>query len=108
MWAAGLFGLTPKQIARGVRACLLGLATDDGWPPSVPQFRELCFNLPTPAKVKAELLARDGKRTPFGLLVGQHLDAFRWRTAEARVADKMLEDAYNAVSYTHLRAHETN
>ena len=94
MWAAGLFGLTPKQIARGVRACMLGTATTDGWPPTLPQFRELCLQLPSISEVRAELLSRDGKRSSFGLLVSQKLDVYRWRQAEEQTGERMLKEAY--------------
>lgn len=38
-WGSGLAGLTGQQIANGLHACL---DREDKWPPSLPEFRQLC------------------------------------------------------------------
>lgn len=39
-WQRGLAGVTPAQIADGLRACL---ERDDPWPPTLPEFRKMCL-----------------------------------------------------------------
>jgi len=98
VWGEGLLGLTKGQILRvGVGACRDGHGPADGWPPTLPQFRELCLGLPTIAEVRAELAQRDGQRTPFGLLVSRKMtDPWAYRQADARTAERMLGEAYAA------------
>ena len=43
-WVRGLSDMEPDDIAKGLEACL---TNGDGWPPSLPEFRQLC----RPAKV---------------------------------------------------------
>ena len=38
-WAKALSGFGPDDLARGLRACL---DRNDGWPPTLPEFRALC------------------------------------------------------------------
>ena len=38
-WQAGLSGVTPQQVADGLRGCL---SRTDPWPPTLPEFLELC------------------------------------------------------------------
>jgi hypothetical protein len=92
-WAKGLADLRPEQLADGIRACLKAA---DGWPPSLPEFRAMCFAIPALHAMRCELSSRDAKRTRFGLLVWQHLDSYRWRHADAREADRILREAYEA------------
>lgn len=92
-WAKGLADIHPGQLAVGIRACVKAA---DGWPPSLPEFRALCLSIPALHAVRGELLSRGSERTPFGLLVWQHLDTYRWRHADAREADRILREAYDA------------
>ncbi len=96
VWGEGMIGLTPRQIRTGAAACRDGHGPADGWPPTLPQFRELCLGLPPLAEVRAELADRDGERTPFGLLVARSLDMWAYRQADARTAERMLGEAYAA------------
>ena len=43
-WVDGLGDMAPQEIANGLQACLVN---GDPWPPSLPEFRQLC----RPAKV---------------------------------------------------------
>ena len=38
-WVDGLRDIEPLEIAKGLEGCLLN---GDGWPPSLPEFRQLC------------------------------------------------------------------
>lgn len=42
-WARGLSGFSVEQIANGVSACIAGAFA---WPPTLPEFRELCLTVP--------------------------------------------------------------
>ena len=44
-WLKGLSDKEPEDIARGLAACL---QREDAWPPSLPEFRELCKKPITP------------------------------------------------------------
>ena len=91
-WAKGLADLGPEQLADGIRSCIKAA---DAWPPSLPEFRAMCLKIPSLQSVRSELSSRDAKRTQFAVLVWQHLDAHRWRHADARDSDRMLREAYD-------------
>jgi hypothetical protein len=96
-WAVGLATMTLDQIKRGIDACNDGHGPEDGWPPTLPQFRELCLGLPTVAEIRAEIAKRDGERSPFGLLVSRKMtDPWAYRQADARTSERMLAEAYAA------------
>lgn len=42
-WAKGLGDMTVDQIKRGVEACIAGA---HAWPPTLPEFRDLCLTIP--------------------------------------------------------------
>lgn len=97
-WAIGLADLTIVQIGAAVDACRRGLATSDGWPPTLPEFRALALGIPAFDAIRAELLSRDSsQRSPFAIAVGRHLDLWAWRRADADRADRMLRAAYERV-----------
>ena len=55
-WAKALGGFTGEDLARGLRACL---DRNDGWPPSLPEFRALCREpIPAPIPLCHRLLPR--------------------------------------------------
>lgn len=88
-WAKGLGGILPRQLADGLRNCL---ASADPWPPTLPEFRAMCLNVPTLAQVRLEL--RGGDHSPFTRAVWANLDGYRFRQSSADAADRMLRDAY--------------
>lgn len=90
-WATGLAGLTGAQVSDGLRRCL---THGDGWPPTLPEFRRLCLGIPDIAAVRRELRDRDSRRSPFTLLAWSFLDAYAWRCASSRDAERMLVEAY--------------
>lgn len=92
-WAKGLAGLTGSHIAVGVESALMSA---DEWPPTLPAFRAMCFAIPAFAAVRAEVNAKDSRRSPFAMLTWEHLDRHRYRTADADKADRLLREAYEA------------
>jgi hypothetical protein len=97
-WGRMLADLTPEQFARGLEACGAG---SDGWPPSLPEFRGMCFGIPLLAQVRLELRPGAPDVSPFTRLVYLHLDPWALRHADARDAERMVRDAYG-LAYDHV------
>jgi hypothetical protein len=92
-WARGLAGVAEAKIGSGLNAALMSA---DGWPPSLPAFRALCFGIPSLATVKHELATK--QRSPFVVQVWRYLDSYRFSRANQDDADRMLSDAYYLAS----------
>lgn len=90
-WAKGLAGLSVEQIATGVDAAV---SSTEGWPPTLPEFRAMCFNIPSLAYVRSELSDKHARRTPFVRLVFSKMDGYRFARADVEAADRMLREAY--------------
>lgn len=92
-WAKGLAGLDRSDVARGVEACISGALS---WPPTLPEFRELCLGIPTAANVRVTFsqLRGDAPVDPFARLVWSYIDGFAFRNASREQADRMVSDAY--------------
>lgn len=92
-WAKGLEKLTPAQLAHGLTTAI---ASADGWPPTLPEFRSMCLGIPTFAAVKHELrTSKDtGRRSPFLRQVWSFIDGYMLARADHDKADRMLRDAY--------------
>lgn len=102
-WARGLSGLAPAQIASGLDSVL---ASADEWPPTLPQFRAMCFGIPALAAVRAEIEAKDTRRSPFTRWVMSNIrDVYRFRTDGSR-AERMLAEAYAAAREHVMRGGE--
>lgn len=91
-WASALSGITPQQIADGLRACV---AEGDEWPPAAPRFRAMCLGIPSYATVKLESTRPGEQRSRFTRSVWLKVDSYAHRHASVRDADKMLKDAYD-------------
>jgi hypothetical protein len=90
-WSQGLAGLEPDQIAAGMRACV---ASAEGWPMNLPEFRAACVAAPSLAEVRQALREDFATFEPFTLAVYRRLDFWNYRRADARTADKILSEAY--------------
>lgn len=90
-WAKGLVGITPQQLARGLEACI---TRADPWPPTLPEFRALCLGIPTLLQVREDLARQGEQRMPFTRLVWSRLDAWAYRHADGREAERLLREAY--------------
>ena len=89
-WAKGLAGITPVQLADGLKACL---TSAEPWPTTLPEFRSMCLGIPSLLSVRREIYGK-GDRTPFAILVWQKLDSYRLKTVSAKEADAMIKEAY--------------
>ena len=96
-WQRGLAGVPESAIAAGLQAALMG---SDGWPPTLPTFRSMCFDIPMMSIVRRELTCGDGQLSPFSMQVVTFLDHYRWKRSDEDKADRLLLDAYTeAVAY---------
>lgn len=86
-WAKGLAGVSPAQLAEGLKA---SIASADPWPPTLPDFRARCLGIPPLASVRLDA----DKASPFTRLVWQHMDGHRYRQSSADQADRLLREAY--------------
>lgn len=94
-WLEGLAGVTQHQVAAGIRALRRGEGPRDGWPPTLPQFRELCLGVPSLAEAKARIGVAARDRSAFDRLVWHYLDAYRFRRADQESAERLIRDAYD-------------
>jgi hypothetical protein len=92
-WAAGLGDLSPEQLATGLRGCM---RSADGWPPSMQEFRALCFALPTFGEVVRQLRPGSPEASPFVRLIWTMLDGYALRNADARTERQMMKEAYES------------
>lgn len=90
-WAEAIKGLRPSQLAAGMRAVR---SSGSGWPPTAPEFRAMCMDLPSLIEVQRELAGAEPV-TPFGRMVWMYVDAWRYRHADAATAQRMIEQAYS-------------
>ncbi len=88
-WAKGLAGISPEQIAFGLKACLVSA---EPWPPTLPEFRAMCLGIPSLPWVKRAILAKD--RSPFCRVVWQHIDGYLFGHADHKTAERMIVEAY--------------
>jgi len=90
LWGEGLEGLDETQIKTGIQACF---KLTDEWPPSLPQFRKLCLDIPPLMQVKQDM--RQSHRPPFTQFVMGFLDHWNYRQADQYHAEKLLRQAYD-------------
>ena len=102
-WAKGLAGISPQQLAAGIGACI---ASAQPWPPTLPEFRQMCLGIPSLAAVRAELQRQGSQFSAFARLVWQQIDAYRFRHAPAEKADRLIAEAYAAASEHVMRGGE--
>jgi len=88
-WATALAGVTPSQVAHGMREAL---AAGGEFPPSAPRFRAMCFGIPSFAQTRLAVAAKEC--SPFVRQVWSNLDTYRFSRADQSHADRMLKDAY--------------
>ena len=94
-WQRGLTGISESAIAKGLQAAL---TSADGWPPTLPAFRALCFDIPAFSVVRREACGIN--RSGFTTVALSFLDLYRWKHTDQDKADRLLKEAYEeAVIY---------
>lgn len=101
LWAKGLAGFDRVTVIAALQRHIKG---GDEWPPTLPGLRSLCFNIPTFATVRSELIG--AKHGPFARLVWSYIDAHRFRTADTVTSERILREAYDAAREHVMRGGE--
>lgn len=91
VWNDGLTGLTLPQIAEAVKH-YKNRSIADAWPPSLPEFRQVAYGLPSLAEARHAL--RTGTATPFTKAMWRFIDGYRYKQASYDAADRMAAEAY--------------
>lgn len=93
--------MTGQQIAAGLTSCM---TRADPWPPSLPEFRLMCMQVPTLAQVRRDLRENAIENfSAFTLSVYRRLDVFLYRRADVKYAEAMLRDAFEEATTALLR-----
>jgi hypothetical protein len=87
-WTRGLRGVTEAQVADALEQCIVSA---DPWPPTLPEFRAMCFGIPSMAEV---LDGIDSPNTAFNRLVWRNMDKYRYSRAPHEEARRLVRDAY--------------
>lgn len=101
-WQRGLTGIPESSIADGLQAALMSA---DGWPPTLPAFRALCFDIPAFSVVRREVSSSmitdfQASRSGFTKITLSRLDTYRWKRMDQDKGDRLLREAYDeAVQY---------
>lgn len=100
-WARYLTGLTGKQIANGLAR--LDTVDNNGWPPSAPQFRQLCQQVPgLPTEAEAWEQALRGEYSHQAVKVAAEATG-TFDLKSAKLNDKGLRERFNR-NYAIVRA----
>lgn len=100
-WSEALAGLTAADLREGFAA---DERRADHWPPSAPEFAALCRGIPPLALVRFQLRKFGPSHSRFTRLVWTFIDAFAFTRADARLADKLLSEAYELARDHVMRA----
>lgn len=98
-WGEVIRGLTPRELSTGMQAIR---TSGREWPPTAPEFRALCMAIPSMVEVQRELAGAEPV-SPFGRLVWQFLDQWRYRHASTDAALRMQQQAYELAVARTLR-----
>jgi hypothetical protein len=102
-WQAGLSGVSFEQIRHGLEALML---SGEGWPPSLPAFRELCLkstsgapDLSEAVRLLANASSREGSLVdryghPLVLAIAREVDMYAMRTASTDRAFRLVGPVY--------------
>lgn len=101
-WQRGLAGVSDQSIGKGISACIVAA---DPWPPTLPQFRGMCLDVPTLAAARAEF---SDQSTNFAIAMKSSIDSWAFRHATAEQANRMIRDAYEVVREEVMRNGETD
>ena len=104
VWGAVLNRLTEKQIRRGLRAC----AIQDGFPPSVGEFRRLAVGLPSLDECTSRVMANEFDTDQLTYGICQRLGTSTRRNMAKRDLESAVRREYRAIYADHLSRAEGN
>lgn len=55
IWAKALSGVTGREIAHGMKLCTTRTGSQAAWPPSAPEFRDMCVSARTDASIPDQI-----------------------------------------------------
>lgn len=94
-WASVLGGLNGQQIANGLGVLVERARTDEGWPPSAPEFRAMCLHVPgLPSAVAAWHQALEARYTHDAVKVAAKLTGV-FDLQSARLNDRGLQQIFD-------------
>jgi len=94
-WASVLGGLNGQQIANGLGVLVERAGTDEGWPPSAPEFRAMCLHVPgLPSAVAAWHQALEGRYEHEAVRVAAKLTGI-YELRQARLNDRSLQQIFD-------------
>ena len=104
-WAKGLQDITPKMLAGGLMRCLMR-SSRNAWPPTLPEFRNLCLDLP--AMDRAINLALNNLRTDDAFIIAMRRYIGSWELANKTLAElkPIARDAYEYACQEKIRLNQ--
>lgn len=100
-WSETLAGITDIELREGFA---VDARRGDHWPPSAPEFAAMCRGVPPLGAVKFQLRKFGATHSRFTRLVWTFVDSFALKRADARLADKLLGEAYEQARDHVMRA----
>lgn len=105
-WLSGLQDIPETMILAGLSKCL---SRQDPWPPSLPEFRQMCLNMPSLEQVVQEVITGKSKSS-LGFMIAKKIPSFDRQTkTEAqlrRMIISLYDDCYQdaAIEIIHISA----
>lgn len=94
-WAKGLQHMTPAQLAHGLSSALSSV---DGWPPTLPEFRAMCLDIPTMASVRYRMAHPGDTVSPFMRLFWSFLNGAEYNSGDEYRCERAVKEAYELAS----------
>lgn len=96
-WLAGLRNLEPEQLAHGITLCII---SHDDWPPSMPEFRRMCLDIPEKHVAVSRIRQATANRTldqldPFLRRVAQRVGSWKLGDSSGRELEFIIGGAYD-------------
>jgi len=90
-WLSALKEIPEAMIVAGLNKCL---TRQDPWPPSLPEFRQMCLNLPSVDKIYQEV-TQNRITNELSLLVRKKIPSWDWQTKTEKQLKGMVSVAYD-------------
>lgn len=94
-WAKGLERMTPAQLAHGLSSAI---TSADGWPPSLPEFRALCLDIPTMGSVRFRMSNPGETISPFMRQFWAYLNSAEYNSGDEYRCERAVKEAYELTS----------